>query len=411
MYKNIVYYSKRYIIMIERKQYLDKLIALKDKQLIKVITGIRRCGKSTLFKLYQDYLLKNGISKEQIQMINFEDIINEDLQDYKKLYKHILDNSVKDKKNYIFLDEIQNVPQFQKTVDSLYIKDNFDIYITGSNAYLLSGELATLLSGRYIEIQMLPLSFKEYISSFEGNTNTQQLFAKYLENGSFPYILQIQNELNVKKDYLKAILDSILIKDVIARNKISNVDELHRILRFMFDNIGNICSIKKISDTMTSAGFKIVPKTVEKYITSLIESFVLYSVSRYDIKGKQYLQSGEKYYIADTGLRNTLLNKNSDVGRLIENTVYLELIRRGYQVFIGKTNTTEVDFVANKDNETVYFQVAQTILAEDILNRELKPLQNIKDNYPKYLLTLDYLPQTDYNGIKQINIIDWLLDK
>ncbi len=397
--------------MIERKQYLDKLIALKDKQLIKVITGIRRCGKSTLFKLYQDYLLKNGISKEQIQMINFEDIINEDLQDYKKLYKHILDNSVKDKKNYIFLDEIQNVPQFQKTVDSLYIKDNFDIYITGSNAYLLSGELATLLSGRYIEIQMLPLSFKEYISSFEGNTNTQQLFAKYLENGSFPYILQIQNELNVKKDYLKAILDSILIKDVIARNKISNVDELHRILRFMFDNIGNICSIKKICDTMTSAGFKIVPKTVEKYITSLIESFVLYSVSRYDIKGKKYLQSGEKYYIADTGLRNTLLNKNSDVGRLIENTVYLELIRRGYQVFIGKTNTTEVDFVANKDNETVYFQVAQTILAEDILNRELKPLQNIKDNYPKYLLTLDYLPQTDYNGIKQINIIDWLLDK
>ena len=395
--------------MIERKQYLDKLIALKDKQLIKVITGIRRCGKSTLFKLYQDYLLKNGISEEQIQTINFEDAINEDLQDYKKLYKHILENSLKDKKNYIFLDEIQNVPQFQKTVDSLYIKDNFDIYITGSNAYLLSGELATLLSGRYIEIQMLPLSFKEYISYFEGNTNTQQLFAKYLENGSFPYILQIQNELNIKKDYLKAILDSILIKDVITRNKISNVDELHRVLRFMFDNIGNVCSIKKISDTMTSAGFKIVPKTVEKYIASLVESFVLYPVSRYDIKGKQYLQSGKKYYIADTGLRNTLLNKNSDIGRLIENIVYLELIRRGYQVLIGKTNTTEVDFVANKDNETVYFQVAQTILAEDTLNRELKPLQNIKDNYPKYLLTLDYLPQTDYNGIKQVNIIDWLI--
>ena len=397
--------------MIERKQYLDKLIALKDKQLIKVITGIRRCGKSTLFTLYQDYLLKTGINKKQIQTINFEDSINEELQDYKKLYKHILDHSIKNKKNYIFLDEIQNVPQFQKTVDSLYIKDNFDIYITGSNAYLLSGELATLLSGRYIEIQMLPLSFKEYISFYNKNTNTQQLFATYLENGSFPYILQIQNELNIKKDYLKAILDSILIKDVIARNKIANVDELYRVIRFMFDNIGNVCSIKKISDTMTSAGFKIVPKTVEKYITSLVESFVLYPVSRYDIKGKQYLQSGEKYYIADTGLRNTLLNKNSDIGRLIENTVYLELIRRGYQVFVGKTNTTEVDFVANKDNETVYFQVAQTILAEDTLNRELKPLQNIKDNYPKYLLTLDYLPKTDYNGIKQLNIIDWLLDK
>lgn len=397
--------------MIERKQYLDKLIALKDKQLIKVITGIRRCGKSTLFTLYQDYLLKNGINKEQIQIINFEDTINEDLQDYKTLYKHILANSVKKKKNYIFLDEVQNVPQFQKTVDSLYIKDDFDIYITGSNAHLLSGELATLLSGRYIEIQMLPLSFKEYISSENTDTNMQQAFAKYLENGSFPYILQIQNELNIKKDYLKAILDSILIKDVITRNRISNVDELYRVLRFMFDNIGNVCSIKKISDTMTSAGFKIVPKTVEKYITSLVESFVLYPVSRYDIKGKQYLQSGEKYYIADTGLRSTLLNKNSDIGRLIENTVYLELLRRGYQVFIGKTNTTEIDFVANKNNETSYFQVAQTILAEDNLNRELKPLQNIKDNYPKYLLTLDYLPKTDYNGIKQLNIIDWLLDK
>lgn len=397
--------------MIERKQYLDKLIALKDKQLIKVITGIRRCGKSTLFELYKDYLLKTGIAQNQIQMINFEDSINEDLQDYKKLYKYILDNSVKNKKNYIFLDEIQNVPQFQKAVDSLYIKENFDVYITGSNAYLLSGELATLLSGRYIEIQMLPLSFKEYISFEKTNPNTQQLFTTYIENGSFPYTLQIQNELNIKRDYLKAILDSILIKDVIARNKIANVDELYRVLRFMFDNIGNVCSIKKISDTMTSAGFKIVPKTVEKYITSLVESFVLYPVSRYDIKGKQYLQSGEKYYIADTGLRSTLLNKNSDIGRLIENTVYLELIRRGYQVFVGKANTMEIDFVANKNNETVYFQVAQTILTEDTLNRELKPLQNIKDNYQKYLLTLDYLPQTDYNGIKQVNIIDWLLDK
>lgn len=395
--------------MIERKQYLHKLIALKDKQLIKIVTGIRRCGKSTLLKLYQDYLLKNGIEANQIQSINFEEDINDNLKDYKKLHKHIIDNSVTNKKNYIFLDEIQNVPKFQKTVDSLHVKDNFDVYITGSNAYLLSGELATLLSGRYIEISMLPLSFKEYISYENNNTNLQKQFAKYIENGGLPYTLQIQDEPNIQKDYLKAILDSILIKDVITRKKISNAEELYRVLRFMFDNVGNVCSIKKISDTMTSAGFKIVPKTVEKYITALAESFVLYPVSRFDIKGKQYLQSGEKYYIADTGLRYALLNKNEDIGRLLENIVYLELNRRGYRIFIGKTNSTEVDFVATDNNGTSYFQVAQTILAEDTLKRELKPLQSIKDNYPKYLLTLDYLPKTDYNGIQQINIIDWLL--
>lgn len=398
--------------MIQRIQYLDKLKLFKDKQLIKVITGVRRCGKSTLFTLYQDYLLSTGVKKEQIQTFNFEDILNTDLQDYTKLHKHILDNAVADKKNYIFLDEIQNVPQFQKAVDSLYIRDNLDIYITGSNAYLLSGELATLLSGRYVEIQMLPLSFEEYVLA-QGKTNKSlaELYVSYVQNGSFPYTLQIQTTQAIN-DYVKGILDSIIIKDVMARNKINNPNELYRIIKFLFDNIGSIVSMKKISDTMTSAGYKITNKTVEKYVMALVESFVLYPASRYDIKGKQYLQTGEKFYIVDTGLRQALLNnKGKDTGHILENIVYLELIRRGYKVFIGKSGTQEVDFVALNEQGTEYYQVSQSVLAEETLKREIEPLKKIKDHYPKYLLTMDYLPATDFDGIKQINVLDWLLHK
>ena len=398
--------------MIQRIQYLDKLKLFKDKQLIKVITGVRRCGKSTLFTLYQAYLLSTGIAKEQIQTFNFEDILNADLQDYTKLHKHILDNAVANKKNYIFLDEIQNVPQFQKAVDSLYIRDNFDIYITGSNAHLLSGEFATLLSGRYVEIQMLPLSFEEYVSA-QGKTNKSlaELYVSYVQNGSFPYTLQISNTEAVN-DYVNGILDSIIIKDIMARHKINNSNELYRIIKFLFDNIGSIVSMKKISDTMTSAGYKINNKTVEKYVTALVESFVLYPASRYDIKGKQYLQTGEKYYIVDTGLRQALLNnKGKDIGHILENIVYLELVRRGYKVFIGKTGAQEVDFVAVNEQGTEYYQVSQSVLAEETLKREIEPLKKIKDHYPKYLLTMDYLPATDFDGIKQINVLDWLLHK
>lgn len=398
--------------MIQRIQYLNKLKLFKDKQLIKVITGVRRCGKSTLFALYQDYLLSTGVKKEQIQTFNFEDILNTDLQDYAKLHKHILDNAVTGKKNYIFLDEIQNVPQFQKAVDSLYIRDNFDIYITGSNAHLLSGELATLLSGRYVEIQMLPLSFEEYVSA-QGKTNKSlaELYVSYVQNGSFPYTLQIPTTQAIN-DYVKGILDSIIIKDVMARNKINNPNELYRIIKFLFDNVGSIVSMKKISDTMTSAGYKITNKTVEKYVMALVESFVLYPTSRYDIKGKQYLQTGEKFYIVDTGLRQALLNnKGKDTGHILENIVYLELIRRGYKVFIGKSGTQEVDFVALNEEGTEYYQVSQSVLAEETLKREIEPLKKIKDHYPKYLLTMDYLPATDFEGIKQINVLDWLLHK
>lgn len=394
--------------MIPRNQYVDKLLSFKDHKLIKVISGVRRCGKSTLFKLYQEKLLKNGINKNQIQSINFEDLSNEEFLDYRKLYKHIIAKAVPNKKNYIFLDEIQNVPDFQKAVDSLYIRDNFDIYITGSNAYLLSGELATLLSGRYVEIKMLPLSFKEYLSAVN-NQNIPQAYANYVQKGAFPYSLQIPTEEGIT-DYLQGILDSIIIKDVISRHKIADTQDLYRILRFMFDNIGSLVSIKKISDTMTSANYKISNKTAEKYINALVESFILYPVLRYDIKGKQYLQTGNKYYLVDTGLRYALLGKkNIDTGRLLENIVYLELLRRGYKVFIGKSGASEVDFIALNEKSTEYYQVSQSVSDNKTLMRELKSLQQIKDHYPKYVLTTDYLPVSDFEGIQVLNVYDWLL--
>ena len=396
--------------MIERAEYLNKLIAFKDKQLIKVITGVRRCGKSTLFRLFQEYLKNEGVSEKQIQSVNFEDMAFSDLSDPKNLYNHVMKHAQKGKRNYIFLDEIQNVKDFQKAVDSLYIQEGFDIYITGSNAFLLSGELATLLSGRYIEIKMLPLSFKEFVSAKE-NPNLQEEYARYLEYGSFPYILEMADSASIQ-NYLSDILNSIVVKDVLIRHKITNPADVLRILKFIFDTVGNVVSIKKISDTMTSAGYKITPQTVEKYITALTESFVLYTASRYDIKGKKYLQSGDKYYLVDTGLRYALLGKKgTDTGHLLENIVYLELIRRGYTVFVGKSGNTEVDFVAVNQEGTTYYQVSQTVMDESVLERELKPLQNIKDHYPKYLLTLDYLPDGDYEGIKRMNVLKWLMEK
>ena len=280
--------------MIQRKEYLDKLIAFKDKQLIKVVTGIRRCGKSTLFELFKEYLLKNKISAKQIITINFDDSLYDDLMDYKKLLNYINKKIIPNKKNYIFLDEVQNVEKFQKAVSSLYLKSNIDIYITGSNAYLLSGELATLLSGRYVEIKMLPLSFKEYLSSFKEQTDLTRKFRMYMQQGSFPYILEFkENQQNIN-DYLSAIYNAVVLKDIISRKKINDVNMLESIIKFMFDNVGNISSSKKISDTMTSAGRKISSPTVENYLSAMIDSFVLYKVNRYDIIGKQYLKTSEK---------------------------------------------------------------------------------------------------------------------
>ena len=396
--------------MIERKEYLNTLIDFKDKHIIKVLTGIRRCGKSTLFILFQNYLLNNEVTKEQIISINFEDIDYEELIDYKALYKYIKERLIPNKMNYIFLDEIQNVPNYQKAVDSLFLKDNIDLYLTGSNAYLLSGEIATLLSGRYIEIQMLPLSFKEYVSYFNDKTDLARKYTDYLINSSFPYTLELNGLKKNIREYLGGIYSTVVLKDIIARKNINDVFMLESIIRFMFHNIGNLCSIKKIADTMTSDGRKITSPTVESYLSALVDSYILYKVRRYDIKGKQYLKTGEKYYVVDIGLRYYLLGtKKVDMGHILENIIYLELLRRGYEIYIGKVGSTEVDFIAINDEGIEYYQVALTVHDEKTLERELYPLNSISDHNPKYLLTLDNDPITSHNGIKQINAIDWLL--
>jgi uncharacterized protein len=395
--------------MIERKEYLEKLKGFKDKQLIKIITGVRRCGKSTLLDIFQNYLLKNNIEKNQIISINFEDVDYEELKNYKVLHKYIKDQLIPDKMNYIFLDEIQNVKDFQKAIDSLFIKKNVDLYLTGSNAYMLSSEISTLLSGRYIEIQMLPLSFKEYLSN-NPNKNLARKYKTYIENSSFPYTLELNNKKLIR-DYLNGLYNSVILKDVVARNKISDIFMLESIIKFMFDNIGNLSSAKKISDTMTSYGRKISPPTVETYLQALVNSFVLYPVNRYDVKGKQYLKTGEKYYVVDIGLRYLLLgSKKNDWGHILENIVYLELLRRGYEIYIGKVGTLEVDFVGIKNGNIEYYQIAQTVMDKKILSRELKSLNSIKDHNPKFLITLDEIPFTSHEGIKQINALDWLID-
>ena len=396
--------------MIERNEYLKQLAAFKDKQLIKVITGIRRCGKSTLLKLYQEYLVKQGVSREQIISINFENPDFDDLRDYKSLYKYLNKRLLPGRKNYILLDEIQNVPDYQKAIDGLFIMDNTDIYITGSNAYFLSGELATLLSGRYVEIQMLPLSFKEYVSAFPNIKDYASLYRQYIEHGSFPYVIELNGNIENIKLYLSGIYNTVILKDVVSRKKISDTGMLESIIKFMFDNIGNITTPKKISDTMTSKGRKISNHTVENYLSALTDSFILYKAGRYDIKGRQYLETQDKYYVSDIGLRYFLLgSKYADMGHILENVIYLELIRRGYKVYTGKLNSSEVDFAAEKNGELEYYQVSQTVMTADILDRELKPLNAVKDHFPKYLITMDNIPNINYNGIKQIYALDWLL--
>lgn len=396
--------------MINRDNYLNKLIRFKDKELIKVVTGIRRCGKSTLFDLYINYLLQNGVKEEQIIRLNLEDTVFYELDDYLKLYNYIKDKMKKDKMNYIFIDEVQNVKEFQKAVDGLYIQKNTDIYITGSNAYLLSGELATLLSGRYVEIKMLPLSFKEYRLALP-DENIDRLYQKYISRGSFPYTLKLEDVDDIDM-YIKGIYDSIVLKDIMARKNFQDMQMLQSIINFMLDNIGNLYSTNKIADTMTSNGRKISVHTVESYLTALTESFILYKATRYDVKGKQYLKTGDKYYVADLGLRYFLLGrKEQGRGHILENVVYLELLRRGYDVYIGKVDDYEVDFVAINSKGIEYYQVSETVRDENTLNRELRPLDMIKDHYPKYLLTMDLDPETSYNGIRKINVLDWLLEK
>ncbi|HPM47423.1 MAG TPA: ATP-binding protein [bacterium] len=396
--------------MINRDMYLKKLIGFKDHPLIKVITGIRRCGKSTLLELFREYLLENGVKNDQIISINFEDMNFSNLDDAQKLHDFVDSRLKKNAKNYVFLDEIQKVADFQKAVDGLYIKKNVDIYITGSNAHLLSGELATLLSGRYVEIEMLPLSFKEYIE-FTGKNDLSRKFADYVRYSSFPFAVYLNNDAGKVRDYLSGIYNTVILKDVVAKKKIADMLMLESVVRFMFDNIGSLMSTKKIADTMTSDGRKISTHTVESYISALMDSFIIYRAKRYDVKGKQYLKTNDKYYICDIGLRSFLLgNKGGDAGYVLENVIYLELLRRGYDVYVGKVGDKEVDFVAIKQDTVEYYQVALTVRDENKLKTELASLQAISDHNPKYLLTLDDDPPANHNGIKQINAIDFLME-
>lgn len=395
---------------IERKEYLNKLIALKDKQLIKVITGVRRCGKSTIMEIFQDYLKSEGIPDNRILAVNLEDYDFYELRNPQKLYYYIKEHMIHGQKLYVFLDEIQNVKDFPDVVNSLFIKKDIDLYLTGSNAYMLSSEIATFIAGRYVEIKMLPLSFKEYVDAVDGRNRLEESYRQYIELSSLPYALDLKDNPRELNDYLNGVYSTIVLKDVTARKKISDPLMLESVVRFAFDNIGNYLSTKKIADAMTSDGRKIDTKTVEKYIAALLESYVLYQARRYDIKGKQYLKTLEKYYVVDIGLRRVLLGSRAmDVGHILENIVYLELLRRGYNVYVGKVNDLEIDFVASNERGRVYFQVSATVRNEEVLHRELAPLQQLSDNYPKYILTLDNDPEADYEGIRRINALEWLV--
>lgn len=397
--------------MIARSDYINYLNKFKDMPLIKVICGVRRCGKSTLFLQYIEYLKSNDIDDDHIIFINFEDLEYEEYTDYKTLYNYLNKRIIDSKKYYIFLDEIQNVEKYEKTVDSLLVKGNCDIYITGSNTYMLSSELSTLLSGRYIEIKMFPLSFKEYVSYYKDvNNDYEDLFNKYISSSSYPFSINFKEE-NMLNKYLEDIYNSIIIKDISLRIKKVDISLLHRIVKFMFDSIGSILSINNIANKLSSDGYKIDNKTVSKYIEVLIESMLFYKVERYDIKGKNILSSLEKYYVVDIGIRRIKLGRNySDLGHIIENIVYLELMHRNYNVYIGYFTNAEIDFVAIKNGEMEYYQVCLSLLNEEVLKREVKSLKMINDNYPKYIISMDKVG-INYNidGIKHINLIDWIM--
>ena len=396
--------------MIQRPEYLDKLKKFKDKELIKVVTGIRRCGKSTLLEIYKNYLIEIGIEQEQIISVNLEDLKYNFIKDYMDLYNYINDKLKSNKKNYVFIDEIQIIQNFQKVADSLYINKNVDLYITGSNANLLSSELATLLSGRYIEIKMLPLSFKEYKETVNTD-DLEEVYKRYISLGSFPYTVNLEeDEISI---YLGSLYNDIIIKDVMLRKGISDEAMLKSVANFALDNIGNLVSTNSIANTMTSDGRQINVRTVEKYLNGFTESFFLYKASRYDVKGKQYLKTGEKYYVSDLGLRYFMLGRKlGDRGHILENIVYLELLRRGYDVYVGKVDDYEVDFVAINSSGKKYVQVCETLKDNEnkILKRELNSLQKINDNYEKMILTMDKIPVSNEEGIIVKNVLEWLLD-
>lgn len=407
------------IPLVQRKEYLEQLVNWKDEQVIKVVTGIRRCGKSTLLFQFQQWLKENGATDGQIVSVNFEELEYEDLLDYKKLYQYLKERLVSGKTTYIFLDEIQKVSSFEKVVDSLYVKPDVDLYITGSNAYMLSGDLATLLTGRYVEIKMLPLSFGEFLSMT--GIEPEQGFPEYLRNGGMPYIAAMNRTDEKVSTYLEGIYNTVIVKDIEDRQarkesgpskrKITDIALLKTIAKYLASVIGNPVSVRSITDYLISNGRKISPNTVNDYVEALTESFIFYPAERFDIVGKQLLKVKRKMYIVDLGLRNHILpRKNYDLGFSLENIVYFELLRRGYKVTIGKVGNTEVDFVAEKQGVYEYYQVTADITAKETFDREIRPLENIRDNYEKIILTMDQLTPGNYNGIQVRYLLDWLIE-
>lgn len=398
--------------MVIREKYLKRMIDAKDTEFIKVITGVRRSGKSTLLLMFKDYLVHHHVKEENIIYINFESAMYDDIKNYKDLYQYI-QKRIKDSKVYLLLDEVQNVEAWEKAINSFKVDFDIDIYITGSNAYLLSSELSTLLSGRYIEIKVYPLSFKEYLVFNQyDNQNIEDKFYEYLRYGGLPAITLIKNNDELVLSYLNDIYNTIVKKDIIDRNNIKDSALLENIIKYLVTNIGSPISANKISDYLNSN--KIVEKsnhqTIDNYLNMLEKSFIMYKADRTDIRSKSLLKTLGKYYISDTGIRNIILGfRNIDEGHLLKNVVYLELLRRGYRVNIGKTNDYEVDFVAENPNDIKYFQVTKTLLSDEVKEREIRSLESINDNYEKIILTIDKPISRDYNGIKVMNIIEWLL--
>lgn len=405
--------------MVERKEYLDQLWSWKDESIIKVVTGLRRCGKSTLLMQYQDRLRKSGVENEQIISINFEDLDNEPLLDYRELYKYIKERLCLNKMTYIFLDEVQNVPSFEKVIDSIYVKENTDVYITGSNSYMLSSDLATFLSGRYVEISLLPLSFREYLALT--GLEKQKAFSEYMSTGALPYVASMNRTDEKIDQYLEGIYNTVIVKDIedrqvrkekdTSKRKITDIVLLKTLARYLSSVIGSPVSVKNITNYLISSGRKVSNNTVNDYVHALTESFIFYPVQRFDVAGKQLLKTNGKMYIVDLGLRNHILPRRQyDLGFSIENIVYFELLRRGYKVNVGKFGSAEVDFVAQKQGVITYYQVTADMVSKQTFEREMKPLKSINDNYEKIVLTLDTFTIGNYEGIKVMNVIDWLLD-
>ena len=398
--------------LIQREKYLEFLRRHKDQDVIKVVSGVRRCGKSTLFELFKQELLTSGVKANQIISINFEDLEFEPLQEYHALHEYIVERLIPDIPMYVFLDEVQHVVQFEKVVGSLFIKPNVDIYITGSNAYFMSSDIATLLTGRYVQVEMLPLSFKEFHSAYsQQNLSDMDIYNLYIEHSSFPRLVHVEDDESID-EYLESILNTVVLKDIVTRLKITDVPLLLDIIKYLLANIGSLINPTKIANTLTSYGRKTDNKTVEKYLQGLKDGLLIYEVDRFDVKGKALLQRNAKYYVVDSAFRKFLLSRtDSDRGHILENIVYLELIRRGYRVYVGHLQNGEIDFVAKKPHRLEYYQVSYTVMEDTTLRRELSPLEQLDDNYPKYLLTMDVLHKTDnHNGIEQKNVLDWLLE-